>query len=173
MKKFNEWLKEKNNNETNEAWWPFGKKEKEPESELDHEETPAKPAEKQTNWTEDPKYQAKDIHSLRSVGFMSCPHCRSNVHWYDLSSNSKGETTAYGTCKRCDKNFWIDEESLREVRRKNARDRAVSISKSLGSSNPYSGTYEFDGKRYHVDPKGAAEAEERAKNRIRGDLSNI
>lgn len=169
MKGFHEWLKERDSKIT-EAWWPFGKKE---EPEYEEAPMPKKPAQQQMDWTEDPKYQAKDIHSLRNVGYMDCPHCRSAVHSYNLDSDSKGEITRYGKCKRCNKNFWIDDESFREMRRKNARERAVSISKSFGSSNPYSGTYEFDGKRYHVDPKGAAEAEERAKNRIRGDLSNI
>jgi len=159
MKLFSEWLKDKViEDNINEGWWPFSRKE-EPEAQPEPEMKPkANPIKKELHWSKDPRYQAKGLDMFRTVGFVHCPNCGDYLHHYDLESKTTGR------CRKCHEPFWVNEELSREMR----RHKEYSIARSRGFKD-----YEFEGGRYKVDPKAAADAERRAKYAIRDDLSNI
>ena len=150
MKTFYEWLEDKN---LEEGWWPWSKKEEPSEPEAQEERPkPSRPAE--IPWYEDPKNKLKG----NPDSFAKCPHCGyGEQSWYGVEGG-------IGECYKCKRKYWLDDNQRRSAKRMIAWDKA----RNRGSSS-----YDFEGGRYLTDPKGAAAAEERAKNAIRGDLSNI
>jgi hypothetical protein len=150
MKTFNEWLEGKN---LEEGWWPFGKKEEPSEPEV-QEERPKPSRTTEIPWYEDPKNKLKGDPG----SFTECPHCgRAPASYYGIEGG-------IGECYKCKRKYWLDKDQQRSAKRMIAWDKA----RTRGSSS-----YDFEGELYHTDPKGAARAAERAKNAIRGDLSNI
>lgn len=154
MKSFNEWLENRDSEfNKNEGWWPWSRKDA-PSGSGETLSEPGASGHAEPSWWTDPKNKLKG----EPGQFAKCPHCGyGDQVWVGMQSGTN-------ECWRCRKRYWLDDDQEREAKRQ----AAWSSARRRGADR-----YEFDGESYHTDPKGAARAKERAKNAIRGDLSNI